>query len=63
VFSRSDFSDQVWVVFNKSGEPQKYTLPLADGAVPHFSGKVKFEKGQATLTLPPHSFEIITLTH
>ncbi|MBL7853985.1 MAG: alpha-glucosidase C-terminal domain-containing protein [Cyclobacteriaceae bacterium] len=63
VFSRSYFSDQVWVVFNKSGEPQQYTLPLADGAVPHFSGKVKFEKGQATLTLPPYSFEIITVTN
>ncbi|MFO0109076.1 MAG: alpha-amylase family glycosyl hydrolase, partial [Alphaproteobacteria bacterium] len=63
VFSRSYFSDQVWVVFNKSSEPQQYTLPLAEGAVPHFSGKVKFEKGQATLTLPPYSFEIITVTN
>ncbi|MFN5169430.1 MAG: alpha-amylase family glycosyl hydrolase [Cyclobacteriaceae bacterium] len=63
VFSRNYFGDQVWVVFNKSAQPQTYALPVADSATPHFSGKLKFEKEQATLTLPAYSFEIITVNN
>jgi glycosidase len=60
-YRRSYFQDQVWVVFNKSAEVQKIDI----GEVPastktNFTGKIEFENKQATLTLNPHSFEILT---
>ncbi|MCA6365677.1 MAG: alpha-glucosidase C-terminal domain-containing protein [Cytophagales bacterium] len=60
-YRRSYFQDQVWVVFNKSAEVQKIDI----GEVPastktNFTGKIEFENKKATLTLNPHSFEILT---
>ncbi len=60
-YRRSYFKDQVWVVFNKSAEVQKIDI----GEVPastktNFTGKIEFENKKATLTLNPHSFEILT---
>jgi glycosidase len=60
-FRRSYFQDQAWVVFNKSAEEQKIELgDIPTTVKPNFKGKIEFENKKATLTLNPHSFEILT---
>jgi glycosidase len=60
-YRRSYFQNQVWVVFNKSAEVQKIDLGEVPASVKsNFTGKIEFENKKATLTLNPHSFEILT---
>jgi len=61
LYRRSYFQDQVWVVFNKSAEVQKIDIgEVPASAKTNFTGKIEFENKKATLTLNPHSFEILT---
>ncbi len=61
LYRRSYFQDQVWVVFNKSPEVQKIDIgEVPASAKTNFTGKIEFENKKATLTLNPHSFEILT---
>ncbi len=60
-YRRSYFQNQVWVVFNKSAEVQKIDIGEVPASVKsNFTGKIEFENKKATLTLNPHSFEILT---
>jgi len=60
-YRRSYFQNQVWVVFNKSAEVQKIDIgEVPASAKTNFTGKIEFENKKATLTLNPHSFEILT---
>lgn len=60
-YRRSYFQNQVWVVFNKSAEVQKIYIGEVPASVKsNFTGKIEFENKKATLTLNPHSFEILT---
>ncbi len=60
-YRRSYFQNQVWVVFNKSAEVQKIDIGQVPASVKsNFTGKIEFENKKATLTLNPHSFEILT---
>jgi cyclomaltodextrinase / maltogenic alpha-amylase / neopullulanase len=60
-YRRNYFQDQVWVVFNKSAQVQKIDIgEVPASAKTNFTGKIEFENKKATLTLNPHSFEILT---
>lgn len=60
LYNRKYFSNTVWVVFNKSGREKKLILAVPPSATTNFYGTLSFENENATLTLPAHSFEIIT---
>jgi glycosidase len=61
VYKRSYFDQTAIIAFNKSGEVKMLSLnKLPNSAKTNFTGKIEFENQRATLTLNPHSFEIIT---
>ncbi|NOS91518.1 MAG: hypothetical protein HOP30_06325, partial [Cyclobacteriaceae bacterium] len=63
IYQRKYFGDTVFICFNKSGEPKQVELKEAStNATAQFGSKLQFENQRTTLTLKPHSFEIITST-
>ncbi len=60
-YSRKYFGQVAIVVFNKSNAIKEIDLEaIPSTSKTNFSGKIEFENKRATLTLNPHSFEIIT---
>ncbi|MFN7491763.1 MAG: alpha-glucosidase C-terminal domain-containing protein [Cyclobacteriaceae bacterium] len=63
VYQRKYFGDNVYVLFNKSAEPKQVELKeVSTNATAQFGSQLQFENQRTTLTLKPHSFEIITST-
>lgn len=63
VYRRKYFSNEVIVAFNKSGEEARIAVDGIHGkAHANFSGQLAIEDGKGVLTLPPYSFEVITVT-
>lgn len=63
VYRRKYFNNEVIVAFNKSSEEVKLNIENINGDVElSFSSQLAIENHKGVLTLPPNSFEIITVT-
>ena len=62
VYKRKYFGNEVIVAFNKSSQEVSIPLGSISGEVSaNFSSQIKVENQQGIITLPPYSFEIITI--
>lgn len=62
VYTRKYFSNEVVVAFNKSNQPATLSLgTLPEKIKTNFNAMLKLENKESLLTLPPYSFEILTV--
>jgi cyclomaltodextrinase len=62
VYKRKYFGNEVIIVFNKSSEEVTIPIGRIKGEVnTNFSSQLRVENHEGILTLPPYSFEIITI--
>jgi cyclomaltodextrinase / maltogenic alpha-amylase / neopullulanase len=64
IYKRNYFGEEAFVIFNKSSQSQTFDLgELPSSAKANFENSLQFENKRTTLTLNPHSFEIVTFTN